>query len=148
MTTTATTETQTTPEPAAGKAQREPSRIPAYLTVSVLAAIWSLPSLGLLINSFRQPSDIRRGGWWTIFGSLFDSATWTIENYQVVLDRGFGNAFANSLAVTIPAVVIPITVAAFAAYAFAWMEFPGRNVIFITIVGLMVVPHRSTPPSI
>jgi alpha-glucoside transport system permease protein len=56
------------------------------------------------------------------------------------LDEGFGNAFANSLAVTIPSVVIPITVAAFAAYAFAWMEFPARNLIFVSIVGLMVVP--------
>lgn len=140
MTATATTETPTVPEPARGKIQREPSRIPAYLTVIVLATIWSLPSLGLLINSFRDPASIRRSGWWSVFGNLFDSATWTIENYQVVLDRGFGNAFANSLAVTIPAVVIPITVAAFAAYAFAWMQFPGRNIIFITIVGLMVVP--------
>lgn len=140
MTTTATTEARTTPEPTAPKGKRESSRIPAYLTVIVLATIWSLPSLGLLINSFREPGSIRRSGWWSVFGSLFDSATWTIENYQVVLDAGFGNAFANSLAVTIPAVVIPITVAAFAAYAFAWMEFPGRNIIFITIVGLMVVP--------
>ena len=140
MTTAAGTDKQTTPEVTAGKAQREPSRIPAYLTVVVLATVWSLPSLGLLINSFRDPGNIRRSGWWTVFGNFFDSATWTIENYQVVLDGGFGNAFANSLAVTIPAVVIPITVAAFAAYAFAWMEFPGRNFIFIGIVGLMVVP--------
>lgn len=140
MTTAETTETSTTPEATPAKAHREPSRIPAYLTVVVLATIWSLPSLGLLINSFREPGNIRRSGWWTVFGNLFDSATWTIENYQVVLDEGFGNAFANSLAVTIPAVVIPITVAAFAAYAFAWMEFPGRNMIFIGIVGLMVVP--------
>lgn len=140
MTTSATTETRATPEPSTGKAQREPSRVPAYLTVAVLATIWSLPSLGLLVNSFREPGNIRREGWWSVFGSLFDSATWTIENYQVVLDEGFGNAFANSLAVTIPAVVVPITVAAFAAYAFAWMEFPGRNFIFIGVVGLMVVP--------
>lgn len=140
MTTSTDTEARTTPEPTAGKAHREPSRIPAYLTVAVLATIWSLPSLGLLINSFREPGNIRRSGWWSVFGNLFDSATWTLDNYRVVLDEGFGNAFANSLAVTIPAVVIPITVAAFAAYAFAWMEFPGRNIIFIGIVGLMVVP--------
>lgn len=139
--TTATTETHTSPVPTEpGKAQREPSRIPAYLTVVVVATIWSLPSVGLLINSFRESASIRREGWWNVFGSLFDSATWTLQNYDRVLDQGFGNAFANSLAVTIPAVVIPITVAAFAAYAFAWMEFPGRNIIFISIVGLMVVP--------
>jgi alpha-glucoside transport system permease protein len=75
-----------------------------------------------------------------VFGEIFDSATWTIQNYSQVLEGGFANAFANSLAVTIPSVVIPITVAAFAAYAFAWMEFPGRNLIFVTVVGLLVVP--------
>jgi alpha-glucoside transport system permease protein len=57
-----------------------------------------------------------------------------------VLDSGFSNAFANTVAVSIPSVVIPITIAAFAAYAFAWMEFPGRNLLFVTVVGLMVVP--------
>jgi alpha-glucoside transport system permease protein len=94
----------------------------------------------LLINSFREPSAIRQSGWWTVFGDLFAEGAWTISNYSTVLEGGFGNAFANSLAVTIPSVVIPITVAAFAAYAFAWMEFPGRNLIFVIIVGLMVVP--------
>ncbi|HEY5727174.1 MAG TPA: carbohydrate ABC transporter permease [Acidimicrobiia bacterium] len=119
---------------------RKPSRFPIYLTVWVIVVLWTLPSIGLLVNSFRDPADIRRSGWWTVFGEIFDSATWTLENYRVVLDQGFANAFANTLAVTIPAVVIPITIAAFAAYAFAWMEFPGRNIIFVVIVGLMVVP--------
>ncbi len=73
-------------------------------------------------------------------GNIFDSGTWTLQNYSTVLDEGFANAFANSLAVTIPAVAIPITVAAFAAYAFAWMDFPGRNLMFAAVVGLMVVP--------
>ncbi|HSM46086.1 MAG TPA: carbohydrate ABC transporter permease [Acidimicrobiia bacterium] len=120
--------------------QREPSRFPIHLTVWFFVLIWSIPSIGLLINSFRAPRDIRAGGWWTALGDLFNSAAWTLENYATVLDAGFGNAFANSLAVTIPAVVIPITVAAFAAYAFSWMEFPGRNLLFVVIVGLMVVP--------
>jgi alpha-glucoside transport system permease protein len=75
-----------------------------------------------------------------VVGEIFESTTWTLENYRVVLEQGFANAFANTLAVTIPSVVIPITIAAFAAYAFAWMVFPGRNVIFVIIVGLLVVP--------
>lgn len=120
--------------------KREASRIPVYLTVAVIAAIWTIPSLGLLINSFRVPANIRGSGWWSIFGNLFDSATWTLQNYSQVLEGGFANAFANSMAVTIPAVVIPITVAAFAAYAFAWMEFPGRQIGFVVVVGLLVVP--------
>ncbi len=135
-----TTETATPEATVTGPSRRESSRWPAYLTVAVLATLWTIPSLGLLINSFREPRSIRSSGWWSVFGSLFDGGTWTLENYSRVLEEGFGNAFANTLAVTVPAVVIPITVAAFAAYAFSWMEFPGRNLMFVTVVGLMVVP--------
>jgi alpha-glucoside transport system permease protein len=130
---------QASAEGPAGQVKR-PARFPIYLTVGLLAVLWTIPTLGLLINSFREPSSIRASGWWTVFGNLFDSAAWTISNYTIVLEEGFGNAFANTLAVTIPAVVIPLTVAAFAAYAFAWMEFPGRNLLFVTVVGLMVIP--------
>lgn len=115
-------------------------RTPLYLAVTIICAVWTIPSLGLLINSFREARSVRASGWWTAFGSFFDSATWTLDNYSRVLEEGFGNAFANTVAVTIPSVVIPITVAAFAAYAFAWMDFPGRNLLFVTVIGLMVVP--------
>jgi alpha-glucoside transport system permease protein len=75
----------------------------------------------------------------------FEAAQWTMANYARVLTTdGIGEAFINSLLVTIPSVVIPITIAAFAAYAFAWMEFPGRAVLFVLIVGLMVVPLQVT----
>jgi alpha-glucoside transport system permease protein len=114
--------------------------MPAYLTVIVIVVLWTIPSLGLLINSLREPGSIRADGWWAVFTRLFDSTTWTLDNYSQVLDDGFGNAFANSVAVTIPSVVIPLTIAAFAAYAFAWMHFPGRDYIFAGIIGLMVVP--------
>ncbi len=125
------------PQPAA---QGRASRLPIYLAVWLIVLLWTIPSLGLLINSFREPSSIRASGWWTVFGNLFESGAWTIQNYTTVLEGGFGNAFANTMAVTIPAVAIPLTVAAFAAYAFAWMEFPGRNLVFVIVVGLMVVP--------
>jgi alpha-glucoside transport system permease protein len=138
MTTVAETPTTTTSPPK--KPERKPSRVPVFLTVMLMVVLWSIPTIGIFINSFREPSSIRGSGWWTVFGNLFESGAWTLENYSTVLDAGFANAFANSLAVTIPAVVIPITVAAFAAYAFAWMQFPGRNVLFIIVVGLMVVP--------
>ena len=111
-----------------------------YVAISIITITWVLPTLGLLINSFRNPQDIRTSGWWTVLGEVLDPSTWTLQNYQVVLDEGFGNAFLNTLAVTVPAVVIPLTIAAFAAYAFAWMEFPGRNILFLVVVGLMVVP--------
>ena len=120
------------------------SRSPVYLVCALITILWMIPALGLIISSFRTPSDIRGSGWWSVFGNLFDAGSWTLENYATVLDQGFGNAFANSLAVTIPAVVIPITVAAFAAYAFAWMDFPGRTLLFAMVVGLMVVPLQMT----
>jgi alpha-glucoside transport system permease protein len=126
--------------PAHGHVRHGPSRIPIYLVVGLILVLWTIPTLGLLINSFREPSSIRGSGWWTVFGDVFESGTWTLDNYRVVLDAGFRNAFANTLAVTIPSVVIPITIAAFAAYAFAWMDFPGRNILFVLVVGLMVVP--------
>jgi alpha-glucoside transport system permease protein len=141
MTTTATdTSTTTAALPKDPRESFSLSKTPIYLTVALIAAIWTIPTLGLLINSFRDPQNIRGSGWWTVFPELFDSATWSLENYANVLERGFGNAFANSMAVTIPSVAIPITVAAFAAYAFAWMNFPGRNWLFAMVVGLMVVP--------
>lgn len=136
---TATAEKTSAPS-SAPPGSREGSRVPTYIAITVIAILWSIPSLGLLINSFRDPRAIRGTGWWTVFGDIFDSATWTLQNYTTVLNQGFANAFANSLAVSIPSVVIPITVAAFAAYAFAWMEFPGRNLVFVIVVGLMVVP--------
>ena len=113
---------------------------PIYLSVLVITAIWMVPTVGLLINSFRDPSDIRESGWWTVLANPFDTAQWTLDNYSRVLDEGFSNAFLNTLAVAIPSTVIPIMIAAFAAYAFAWMEFPGRNFLFVVVVGLMVVP--------
>ncbi|MEN8040513.1 MAG: carbohydrate ABC transporter permease [Actinomycetota bacterium] len=122
------------------KSESRFTKLPIYLTVGVIATLWTIPSLGLLVNSFREPKAIRADGWWTVVGEIFDSATWSLENYRVVLDEGFSNAFANTLAVSIPSVVIPITIAAFAAYAFAWMHFPGRNLLFVIVVGLMVVP--------
>ena len=116
------------------------ARFPVYLAILLIAVLWLIPAVGILVNSFRNPQAIQSSGWWTVVGQLFDSSTWTLQNYQTVLDQGFANAFANTLAVTIPAVAIPITVAAFAAYAFAWMDFPGRHLMFAAVVGLMVVP--------
>jgi alpha-glucoside transport system permease protein len=111
------------------------------LSISVIAVAWLLPTAGLLITSFRPRTRVDSSGWWTVFGRVLDEGQWTLGNYREVLTaEGFGNSFLNSLAVTVPATVIPITIAAFAAYAFSWMEFPGRNVLFALVVGLMVVP--------
>lgn len=110
------------------------------LVIFVVVIVWIIPTLGVLVSSFRTPDAVNSTGWWTIFTNL-GSSEWTFDNYSDVLSaEGFGNAFLNSLAVTIPATVIPITIAAFAAYAFSWMEFPGRQWIFVSVVALLVVP--------
>lgn len=111
------------------------------IVLIVVVFIWTLPTVGLLISSFRSSDAIRTTGWWTALQTPFEITQWTLENYNYVLtsDR-MGAAFLNSLLVSIPATVIPITVAAFAAYAFAWMKFPGRDLLFSIVVGLMVVP--------
>jgi len=111
------------------------------ITLVVVIVIWLIPTLGVLITSLRPEAKVDTTGWWTALPHLFDKTQWTFENYRTALDQGgFENAFLNSLAVTIPATVIPITIAAFAAYAFSWMEFRGRYVMFVAVVGLLVVP--------
>ncbi len=111
------------------------------ITVLVIVVIWLIPTIGVLVTSFRPEAAVDSSGWWTALAHPFRAGQWTLENYQSALDTGgFGNAFLNSLAVTIPSTVIPITIAAFAAYAFSWMEFRGRYVLFVTVVGLLVVP--------
>jgi alpha-glucoside transport system permease protein len=111
------------------------------IVVTLIVVVWLVPTVGVLITSFRPEDQVLSTGWWTVFAHPFRLAEWTIENYRTALDAaGFGNAFMNSLAVTIPATVIPITIAAFAAYAFSWMDFKGRYVMFVIVVGLLVVP--------
>ena len=88
--------------------------------------LWLVPAAGVLITSFRPEYLVDTTGWWTVFAHPFRAGEWTLENYRQALDAGgFQNAFLNSLAVAVPATVIPITIAAFAAYAFSWMEFRG-----------------------
>jgi alpha-glucoside transport system permease protein len=111
------------------------------ITILVVVILWLIPTVGVLVTSFRPEQQVETTGWWTAFAHLFESGQWTLQNYRDALDAGgFENAFLNSLAVTIPSTVMPITIAAFAAYAFSWMEFRGRYVMFVGVVALLVVP--------
>jgi alpha-glucoside transport system permease protein len=202
------------------KRRFRPGALLVNLSLLLLVMIWTIPTLGLFISSFRQPFDIQTTGWWDVFPhrewetvATYDPkelgldpqgvmevegvkgtfeelrsgiqsgdvrVTWvgnrrlgrievqkqvwtvnwnfTLENYSQVLlgknrvlvnpdgstqqlpGQDMSQAFLNSLAVTIPSTIIPILIAAFAAYAFAWMTFPGKRVMFILVVGLIVVP--------
>ena len=116
-------------------------KAPVRTAVLLICFLWTLPTVGMFVSSFRTANEIRTTGWWTALVHPFQMSQWTLENYSTVLNAdGMLNAFINSLIITIPATVIPITLAAFAAYAFAWMRFPGRDWLFAVVVGLLVVP--------
>jgi alpha-glucoside transport system permease protein len=126
-----------------------------YGVLILLALAWTLPTIGLLVSSFRPEADVLNTGWWTVFTNPGE-AKLTTNNYRIVLGVGLDqlgdqisggaeriqllDAVLNSLTVTIPATIIPILLAAFAAYGFAWIQFPGRRLSFIAVVAMLVVP--------
>ena len=118
----------------------------ASATAILIAVLWTIPTFGLLISSFRPQKDINNSGWWM----FFTKPNVTLENYASVLFEGsttnppLAQFFVNSFAVTIPAVVFPITLALFAAYALAWFNFKGKDTIFVIIFGLQIVPIQLT----
>ncbi|MEV8503693.1 carbohydrate ABC transporter permease [Actinoplanes sp. NPDC051475] len=128
----------------AAVAKRKLSSPWASLAAIVIAVLWTLPTFGLLVSSFRPERAIKTTGWWT----FFSNPTVTMDNYKAVLDSesgaGLGAFFVNSVVITIPSVIIPLTLATIAAYAFAWIKFPGRNVLFLVIFALQIVPLQVT----
>jgi alpha-glucoside transport system permease protein len=117
-------------------------RLPLHVVVGSVCIVWLLPAVGLLVSSLRNPQAVSSSGWWTALTPPF---RFTLENYAAVLGSyNLGRSFLNSLLITIPATVIPIIVAAYAAYAFAWMRFPGRQILFAIVVGSLVIPLQMT----
>ena len=120
-------------------------KTPVHLALVTISLIWTLPTVGLLISSLRYRDDILNSGWWTVLQHPFDFTQYQLGNYiEVLTAQGMGEAFLNSLAISLPATIIPLAIATFAAYAFAWMQFPGRQLLFIIVVGLLVVPLQMT----
>ena len=125
---------------AEGRRKRSPFSI-AMMTFLVI--LWTVPTLGLLISSFRPRIEIEQSGWWTALFNPF-STDWTIDNYTGALQgKDMAGSFINSIVVAIPATILPIMFAAFAAYAFTFMRFWGRDFFFVIIVALMVVPIQA-----
>jgi carbohydrate ABC transporter membrane protein 2, CUT1 family (TC 3.A.1.1.-) len=113
----------------------------ATLAALIIAVLWTLPTFGLFISSFRPRELIQTTGWWTIF----ENWGWTFDNYTTALQAGnsqlnMAGAFVNSIAITLPATIIPISIALLAAYAFAWIDFRGKNALFVFVFALQIVP--------
>jgi len=126
---------------ATGQAARAVSSPWASGFAVLMAIAWTTPTLGLLITSFRKQEDIQESGWWNAWRTGF-----TGKNYVEAFNGGGANAtplsqfFVNSIVIAIPAVLLPLLLAALAAYAFAWMKFPFRNGLFVAVFALQIVP--------
>lgn len=115
----------------------------------ILVVVWTIPTFGLFVNSLRTRDAQRASGWWEAFqdparGFQFP----TLENYEAIFAAeatgNIGNALLNSTAIAVVATIIPIAIAAFAAYAFAWIDFRGREWLFIATVALLAVPAQTS----
>ena len=104
----------------------------------IIAILWTIPTFGLFVTSFRPPAEIATSGWWTVL----TNPGFTFENYQNAWSGsgGLGSFFLNSFVIVLPAVVIPISLALLAAYAFAWIDFKGRDMLFVAVFALQIVP--------
>ncbi|WP_144874155.1 carbohydrate ABC transporter permease [Microbacterium sp. 1.5R] len=113
----------------------------ATIAAAIIAIFWTIPTFGLFVTSFRPGAATQNSGWWTVF----TDPEFTLDNYVQALNSGgtsttLASAFVNSLAITIPATVFPIVMAALAAYAFAWIDFKGRSALFVFVFALQIVP--------
>jgi alpha-glucoside transport system permease protein len=128
-------------EGVAPKLMRFVARTPVHIVLGLLALFWLVPTLGLFITSLLAPTDQSAAGWWTF---VTKPSHWTFENYSNIFnDSGITHALWVTAIVTLGATILPIIVASMAGYALAWIDFPGRDWIFLTVVALLVVPIQS-----
>jgi alpha-glucoside transport system permease protein len=126
------------PESRGARILRVAGKLPVHLVLIVIGVMWLIPTLGIVATSMLLPADAAQNGWWQVFG---EPSMLTFENYSKMFDNeGITSALWVTLQVTVGATVVPILVAALAAYALAWLEFPGRDWLFLTVIALLVVP--------
>jgi alpha-glucoside transport system permease protein len=117
------------------------SRAPLHIALVGIALIWLVPTVGLALTSFRKPPAIASSGWW----HSLTQWDWTLHNYDsVITATGMGRAWVNSVIITVPATLLPLTLGALAAFGFAWVPFPFRDTLFLLIVALMIVPIQTS----
>jgi alpha-glucoside transport system permease protein len=123
------------------RAVRFLTRSPIHLVLIAIAVIWLVPTVGLVITSFRPANSVLSTGWWTALTHWH----WTLHNYGTVIHAtGMGRAWVNSVIITVPATLLPLTLGALAAFGFAWVPFPFRDTIFLLIVALMIIPIQTS----
>ncbi|MFE9397556.1 carbohydrate ABC transporter permease [Streptomyces flavidovirens] len=146
MTTTAPTPPTTTTTQGPIKAKQSlPARIAARagggavrIFLILVALFWLMPTIGLLFSSLRSPTDIAETGWWKVFSAPADL---TLDNYANLLDNNtIVDSLLSTIMITVPSTVLVVVIGSLAGYAFAWMDFPGRDWWFLVVVGLLVVP--------
>ena len=138
---TAAAETRRAPvveESIATKIIRVAGKAPVHLVLVFVGLLWLVPTIGLLLTSLFSPTDINSLGWWEIFSK---PSVATFQNYREVWDDpNIHSAFFTTVWISIGGTILPIAVAALAGYAFAWLDFPGRDWLFVLVIALLVVP--------
>jgi alpha-glucoside transport system permease protein len=114
------------------------AKTPIQILLVVIALFWLVPTIGLFVISLMDPADLASNGWWTVFS---EPSRLTLENYRSIAENdAITSSLFTTLWIAIGATVLPIFVAALAGYAFAWLEFPGRDWFFILVIAMLVVP--------
>ncbi|MBP5939271.1 carbohydrate ABC transporter permease [Streptomyces sp. LBUM 1476] len=104
----------------------------------VVGLFWLVPTVGLLLSSLRAPEEMSASGWWKVFA---EPSQLTFSSYKKLLENSdITNSILNTVLITVPTTALVVVIGALAGYAFAWMEFPGRDWWFLGVVGLLVVP--------
>jgi alpha-glucoside transport system permease protein len=114
------------------------SKGPVYALLIFIGLLWLVPTLGLLVTSLLAPSEFNEGGWWQVFS---EPGKMTIDNYSRLFDTStITSSLWTTVWISLLGTFLPLFIAALAAYAFAWLEFPGRDWLFILVIALLVVP--------
>jgi alpha-glucoside transport system permease protein len=125
-------------ESLSSKIVRFASKTPVYIVLVVVGLAWLVPTIGLLFTSLLSPENLLSEGWWQIFSTPSRA---TFDNYQAIFDNEtITHSLWTTAQIAIGATILPILIGAMAGYAFAWLEFPGRDWWFILVIALLVVP--------
>ena len=118
------------------------ARLGSTFILLILVAIWSAPTIGLLITALRDRDEAAASGWWTAVADPFNQI-WSMASFEKAIEGGMLTSLMNTLVISVPATILPLVIAANAAYAFTFIEFKGREFLFASLVALMVLPLQS-----